>query len=325
MPAYNAEKYLREAIDSILAQTYTDFELIIVNDGSTDATGHIIQSYNDPRIVYIENEHNSGICITLNKGIDAARGKYIARMDSDDIAMPERLSTQIAFMEANPDVGASGSDVEVFGEGIDSYIFEQLHSSDDCAAGLLFNSCFAHPSVIIRKSILSKYSIVYEDEYRGLEDFKMWWEIAKHSKLCNLNKTLLRYRVHKAQETRNVKPATVMSSNCFRTMRYEAFGVSLSDQEKEIVNYYSSGEFQHFGKHEFDVFLKILSQIYKKSDLPIITSHKALQTVCGKAVAYTINRSDRLKPHRISLLTKAFLKGVLSPIWYLKYLASALR
>ena len=95
MPAYNAEKYLREAIDSILAQTYTDFELIIINDGSTDSTKEVIHSYSDPRIIYIENERNSGICITLNKGLDASRGRYIVRMDSDDISVPERLEVQV--------------------------------------------------------------------------------------------------------------------------------------------------------------------------------------------------------------------------------------
>lgn len=325
MPAYNAEKYLREAIDSILAQTYTDFELIIVNDGSTDSTKKIIQSYTDSRIRYIENEQNSGICVTLNKGLDAARGRYIVRMDSDDIAMPERLSTQIAYMDTHPNIGASGCDIEVFGEDINSYVFEQLHSSDDCVAGLLFNPCVAHPSVIIRKSVLSEHSIVYEDKFRGLEDFKMWWEIAKYSQLCNLNKTLLKYRFHKGQETRNVKYSTIVSSNCFRALRYEAFGVSLSNEEKEIVNNYSLGEYQQFGKSEFIIFLRILSRVCKINNLPIVTTHKALQTVCGKAIAYTINQSEQLKPHSISLLTKAFLKGVLSPMWYFKYLRGALR
>ena len=105
MPAYNAAKYIKEAIDSILAQTYRDFEFIIVNDGSTDNTKEIILSYSDPRIVYIENEQNSGICVTLNKGLDAAKGRYIVRMDSDDIALPQRLEVQVRYMDANPVVG----------------------------------------------------------------------------------------------------------------------------------------------------------------------------------------------------------------------------
>ena len=114
MPAYNAEKYLREDIDSILAQTYDDFEFIIINDGSIDRTKEIILSYSDPRIVYIENEQNSGICVTLNKGLDTAKGRYIVRMDSDDIALPQRLEIQVRYMDANPDVGVAGSMVERF-------------------------------------------------------------------------------------------------------------------------------------------------------------------------------------------------------------------
>lgn len=114
MPAYNAEKYLREAIDSILAQTFTDFELIIINDGSTDFTKDIILSYTDQRIRYIENEQNSGICVTLNKGLDAARGRYIARMDSDDISLPRRLEVQVQYMDSHPEIGVAGTDIEIF-------------------------------------------------------------------------------------------------------------------------------------------------------------------------------------------------------------------
>ena len=103
MPAYNAEKYIGESIDSILNQTYGDFEFIIINDGSRDSTKEIILSYSDNRIVYLENEINSGIVVTLNKGLKYATGEYIARMDADDIAVAERLEKQIEFMEKNKD------------------------------------------------------------------------------------------------------------------------------------------------------------------------------------------------------------------------------
>lgn len=99
MPAYNAEKYIGKSIDSILNQTYGDFEFIIINDGSKDSTKEIILSYSDNRIVYLENEINSGIVVTLNKGLEYATGEYIARMDADDIAVAERLEKQIEFME----------------------------------------------------------------------------------------------------------------------------------------------------------------------------------------------------------------------------------
>src|SRR5690606_1184748 len=103
LPAYNAEKYLAEAIESILNQSFKDFEFIIINDGSKDRTEDVILSYNDPRIVYLNNEANLGLIDKLNKGFNIARGKYIARMDADDISSPERLYIQYQFLENNPD------------------------------------------------------------------------------------------------------------------------------------------------------------------------------------------------------------------------------
>lgn len=323
MPVYNAEKYLREAIDSILAQTYKDFEFIIINDGSTDCTKEIIQSYSDPRIIYLENERNSGICVTLNKGLDAARGRYIARMDADDISLPERLATQVEYMDKHTQIGVCGSDIIVFGEGIEESLFKQIHHSDECAAGLLFNPCLAHPSVIINNQILKYRNLCYEDSYRGLEDFKLWWEIAKTSKIGNINKPLIRYRHHNGQETRNIKATTTLVSNAFRELRYESFGVKLSEKAKEVINEYSYGNYEYFGIEEFEVFLNILSQVCKSQEMPILTSRKALKKTCGKAIAYVLSQSSKLVLHKNKLLTKALFAGVLTPVWYMKYMRAA--
>src|SRR2546423_6687976 len=109
MPVYDVAKYLREAIDSILGQTFTDFEFIIIDDASTDRSAEIINSYNDPRIRFIQNEKNVGLIATLNRGLDLAYGEYLARMDQDDVSLPERLAKQVAFMETASDVAASGT------------------------------------------------------------------------------------------------------------------------------------------------------------------------------------------------------------------------
>lgn len=320
MPAYNAEKYLREAIDSILTQTYDDFEFIIINDGSTDSTKEIILSYSDPRIVYLENEKNSGICVTLNKGLVAARGRYIARMDSDDISLPERFAIQVEYMDKHPEIGVCGSDVIVFGEGIEESVFDQIHSSDECSAGLLFNPCLAHPSVMINNQIMKQKNLCYEDSYRGLEDFKLWWEFAKISKIGNINIPLIRYRHHRGQETRNVKGSTQLVSNAFRVSRYEAFGISLSEKDKEVINEYSYGHYESFGVEEYDDFFNILSQVCKSHEFPILTSRKALKKTCGKAIAFVLSQSSKLSEHKYRLLTKALFDGVLAPIWYIKYM-----
>ena len=116
MPVYNGEMYLREAIDSILHQTFTDFEFLIINDGSTDNSETIILSYDDSRIRYEKNDSNLKLIATLNKGIELAKGKYIVRMDADDISIPDRIEKQVAFLEKNPDVGICGSWFTAFGQ-----------------------------------------------------------------------------------------------------------------------------------------------------------------------------------------------------------------
>lgn len=318
MPAYNAERYLPEAIDSILTQTYTDFELIIINDGSTDSTKEIINSYSDPRIVYIENEQNSGICVTLNKGIDAARGRYIARMDSDDIALPERLRTQVQYMDANPHIGALGSDIEIFGEGIKPYIFHQLHSPEECAAGLIFNSCFAHPSVIIRKSVLDRNNLRYKDEFRGLEDYELWWQIAKYSKLNNLKTPLLRYRHHKGQETQNITPKVKAAFNKFTSNRFDDLAIPLSEKEKELWLAYSYGDFSYFDDSNLLSFIELCKKAV--SQYPDRASKKmtSLKLTLSKAITYILHNSKSITTSRHKYYYLSLKSGIFPFIWFAK-------
>ena len=168
MPVYNGALYLREAIDSILSQTHSNLELIIINDGSTDDSERIIQSYTDERIVYLKNEVNSRICVTLNRGLDIAKGKYIARMDCDDISVLNRLEVQVEFMESHPEIGICGSNVIVFGRDFQREA-DMVQDSDLCTAGLIFNPCFAHPTVMWIKTIMEKYALRYDEYYCGCE------------------------------------------------------------------------------------------------------------------------------------------------------------
>ena len=271
MPVYNGALYLREAIDSILSQTHSNLELIIINDGSTDNSEEIILSYDDPRIRYIINEKNSGICVTLNKGLDIAKGKYIARMDCDDISIIERLAIQVEFMESHPEIGISGSDVIFFGSK--QGLFQMVHNSDLCAAGLIFNPCFAHPTVIWRREIMDRLNLRYNEEYKGLEDFVMWWKFAEVTKLVNIPQALLRYRIHHKQETQNRSETVILKSNEFRQYRYNKLGVSLSPAEIEVTNNYSYGYFDRFKQTDFETFVEVMAKIIKKPSYPINTSN----------------------------------------------------
>lgn len=195
MSVYNGELYLDEAIQSILTQTYSKFEFIIIDDGSTDNSLEIIKKYKkeDSRIVLISRE-NRGLIYSLNEGISLAKGKYIARMDADDISTHNRFKEQCTFMEEHKEVGVCGSFVELFYENNNTKYWTFPTKNDELKTRLLFSVPVAHPSVLIRKSIIDKYSLVYEEEYKNAEDYAFWLEFSNYTKFANINQVLLKYR-----------------------------------------------------------------------------------------------------------------------------------
>lgn len=195
MPVYNGEKYLREAIKSILNQTFNDFELLIINDGSSDQSEKIIKSFIDSRIRLITNKKNLGLVDTLNIGFKEAKGKYIARMDQDDISLSPRLKKQYNFMENNPEIGISGTWVKKIGKKM-SFISKYYTGHNELFAYLLFGTPFAHPSVIIRKDIIEPNNLFYNHKYKNAEDIELWSRAFKLTKIANIPEILLYYRSH---------------------------------------------------------------------------------------------------------------------------------
>ena len=200
MAVYNGEKYLREAIDSILNQTFTDFEFIIINDGSTDSTKDIILSYNDKRIKLINNEKNLFLATSLNKGIKLAKGKYIARMDADDISLPERFEIQYKFMEENQDIDICGTWFQMFGD--ENRIVKHPETNDEIKFAMFNNSALGHPTIIFNSRI--KPLFVYEEKQLGFEDYKLWLNLAISVKISNIQKVLLKYRWHNKNMTQTI-------------------------------------------------------------------------------------------------------------------------
>lgn len=195
MPAYNSEKYIGEAIESILNQTFTDFEFIIINDGSTDNTPKIIKEYakKDKRIKFIDNKTNKGIVAVLNQGLDLCKGKYIARMDSDDISLPTRFAKQVDYMDKHPECGVVGTAIQVF--GAKSWVW-QTASSVKLLDLLVHGSQVAHPTAMIRTSVLRDNKIYYDSQYPHAEDYAFWMSIVQVSEIHNLQTILLHYRWH---------------------------------------------------------------------------------------------------------------------------------
>ena len=197
LPAYNAECFLREAIDSILNQTFRDFELIVLNDGSTDRTEEIILSYDDPRIRYIKNETNLKLIKTLNKGIDLARGEYIARMDADDICFANRLLVEYEYMEKHPDIGACSSKViHLYPNGktrIGKYY--PSRTPIGCKYCSIFRTPLAHPASFFRSEVLKRFRYQETESALHIEATVLWGELALHDiKMSVINERLLYYR-----------------------------------------------------------------------------------------------------------------------------------
>lgn len=203
MPNYNCEKYIAEAIESILNQTFTDFEFIIIDDGSTDNSWNIIQEYvkKDERIIAIKNEENLKICKTLNKWIDLAKWEYIARMDSDDISIVDRFEKQVKFLNKNLDVWIVGWTIEIMDENWNVFSQRRYNLTDVEIRKKLFRySPFCHPVVMIRKSILDN-SWKYDENQVFAEDYDLYFKIWKYSKFANLDDILINYRMSKTNST----------------------------------------------------------------------------------------------------------------------------
>lgn len=235
MSVYNGAAYLREAMDSILSQTYSNFEFIIINDGSSDGSLAIIQSYSDERIRLIDNGTNKGLIDSLNAGISVATGKYIARMDADDISLPGRFEKQVAFMETDTAVGVCGCDYTLFSENKETYS-SAFKTHDEILGWMLFNASVAHPSLMIRASVLKEQRPVFNAEYKHAEDYDLWSRLLFTSRFGAVNEVLFKYREHAGQVTKVYHGEQVTSANRIRKNILQRAGFSFTEQELHVHN-----------------------------------------------------------------------------------------
>lgn len=233
MPVYNAKAYLAEAIDSIISQTFTDWELILVNDGSTDKSEEIILSYSDKRIKYLKNSENKGIIYTRNLMIEIAEGEYIAFLDSDDISMPDRLNEQVSFFENNSDYALCGTwSTMIDKDGKQIRKINMPSSYEDIRCSLLFINTFVQSSIMIRREVLVKYP--YDKNYPVAEDYELWCRLSRLHKLKNLPVHLTKYRWHgnNISESRKAQMDSLVKDIYKRELSF--IGVNPSDEELSL-------------------------------------------------------------------------------------------
>ena len=240
MPVYNASpKYLRDSIDSVLNQTFGDFELLIINDGSTEAEGiDFIKTYQDPRIRLITNPHN--FIDTLNRGIAESKGKYIARMDADDIMLPNRLQVQYDFMETHSEIDVCGSWYEAFGKSENIIRLQTEHKA--IVSSLLFHNTMAHPTIMLRKSSVCKEGTdLYRHGYICAEDYKLWTELAiKGLRFANIPEVLLKYRISNSQVTSVRRTEMLQSSQKIQMEYVELLMQQILEQDESFFDFFNS-------------------------------------------------------------------------------------
>ena len=208
MAAYNAEKYLKEAMDSILGQTYDDFELIVIDDKSSDASGQILKDYaaRDSRVVVLENQENMGLTKSLNKGLRVAKGEYIARMDADDISVPDRFEKQVAFLDSHPDhsfVSCIGRYIDEDGKEEQLRLFPE--TNEEIYAMMPKVDAVMHPGVMFRREDIRKIGDYCED-FRVVQDYDLWFRgMAAGYKFYNIQEPLVLFRRNDSYNTRKSK------------------------------------------------------------------------------------------------------------------------
>lgn len=230
IPVYNAAEFVKASVDSILAQNYPEFEIIIVNDGSTDQSGEVIRSFSDQRIKIIQQQ-NSGVANALNVAIENSSGKYIARQDADDISMPDRIRLLVEFLEKNPSHGLVGGQARIIdAKGASKGFLKHATGNTKLHYDLLWNSPFVSSATLFRRACFEKVGGFYSGK-ELFEDYDMWSRIALHYKLANLPEVLLDYR----ELSTGLSFTTENSSDRVINQRRKNIASVFPSFEKEIV------------------------------------------------------------------------------------------
>lgn len=262
MPVYNAERFLEPTLRSLLSQTYTDFELIIINDASTDGSLEVLKRFNDPRIRLFENPENMGIVRTRRRGFELARGKYIAVTDNDDISAPTRIEHQLRFLEEHPDHGMCGYYVHVIDSEMRIKQYCRYPTEDrDIKTFILFNNCFLNSSVMIRKSVMDVD--LYKQEYDMVEDYYIVHQVSAVSKVANLPEYGAQYRIHGNNSSLvKAKRMFEVRQRLDRLILGDA-GIAYTEDELEMHTRFFTGDFQYFkGLPELEKLKTWLLKIY---------------------------------------------------------------
>jgi glycosyltransferase involved in cell wall biosynthesis len=193
IPVFNSEDFITDCLNSICRQSYSKLEIVIVDDASSDRSLEKIQLFSDSRIRVLKQSENLGLAASVNRGIRESNGSFIARMDADDVSMPDRIEKQVNFLNANPEVDIVGTAMQGFGDS--DFLFRFPATHDECKSRLLFNVCFGHPTVLIRRQVFNNEQNFYRPELQQYsEEYELWCRLVDRYRFANLPEVLLKYR-----------------------------------------------------------------------------------------------------------------------------------
>ena len=230
MSVYNEHEYISEALESLLKQTYHNFELIIIDDCSTDDNEEIINryAYQDDRIKLYQNEENAGLTKNLNKALKLAKGYYIARMDGDDIAMPERFEKEVAYLESHKDVALVSCQTQTFGE--ESLVADVIEDLEELRATMLIRPVLAHPGFMFKRALIDD-GFCYDETFRQAQDYDFAARLSLNHNIAIVTPPLLKYRAHKGQVSAVSNSSQASNADRVRKFLLANIGIELSDEE----------------------------------------------------------------------------------------------
>lgn len=304
MSVHNGEEFLEEAMESILNQTYRDFEFIILDDDSTDRSPEIIKTFaeQDKRIRVVTNEANLGLTKALNKGISLASGKYLARMDADDISYPQRLAKQVQFLEKYPEIGLLGSAVQVVhGDGVFGPIITNPETHNLIKWALCYYCPLVHPSAMVRYELFSTESYLEDRKYS--QDYDLWTRLIWHTKAANLQDVLLQLRKHrKSISITHIKEQEYVASDIQREMINRVLKGNVSIDIIEII--------RQDGRSRLSKFLKaqsLIVRLYREFLRDEVLSKEELNKIKTDSIRRLLNLSRARFPRFDTLFVLIYL------------------
>lgn len=322
MTVFNTASFLREAIDSILNQTFTDFEFLIYNDGSTDDTAAVVLSYTDPRIVLINSTVNRGVSLNMNEGIERAKGRYIVRMDGDDIAHSDRIAKQVAYLEAHPAVGLCGSAVRYIGAS-DGCIYPPQDNTTIQHTMWLQNAFF-QPAVTIRASVLRDHKLRYDSNYDPAEDYKLWSDMSAFTELYNLGEVLLDYRIHPHQISRRQSAKQQQASAQIRREQMRRLHIWIKPEQEAAYDLLTIDDgWLHFSQADYTKVAALLDNLRAQSRQLGIPPEVA-DNVMSQQWGRILNAARQYRPAMMPFVMHRSLSRYLPKVMLLKLLAKCL-